>query len=607
MSPFHRIHFTSSGKAANASPLVSWFWGRSNPSLVGSHRKGGSVAPWVPIFIVVLVGFVGFTVSDQGPSDDPPTVWEDEGPLTWTPRPTEPGIVANDLRTHLYQIADDSMKGRAAASLGGWKTTEYIAGVFERLGLEPAGDDGWFQTLALGPLAYDRDAVRLIAGGVPLSAGLDWAPLPPTASNAIGGDFAGEGLETVFGGEWGDLGVPLPPSMVRGKAVVFVEPRRRGLATDTRAQDAGAAAVLVASDILSATANNAAFGGRTGLMPSVASTIGGAMISAVAFQQIFDGPMGASRVGASGATLSGSWSYQLEESEYPTRNVIAVLRGSDPSLAGQYVLVGAHNDHVGMVNGPPVDHDSLRAFNRVMRPQGANDRPGAPTAEQQGRIDALIARARSIRPPTLDSVMNGADDDGSGTAVLLEIAQNFATGPAPKRSIVFISHAAEESGLFGSEWFTDHPTIPLDSIVAAHNMDMLGKGRVTDVQFGGPNSVQMLGARRLSAEFGDIIDSINAVRDEPMAIDYSWDRSNKLNRFCRSDQVNYFRFAIPVTYFSLGYAQDYHQATDEARYIDFEHGAKLGRFIAEIMRTIADRPTRLRVLPPGERDLSANC
>jgi hypothetical protein len=169
--------------------------------------------------------------------------------------------------------------------------------------------------------------------------------------------------------------------------------------------------------------------------------------------------------------------------------------------------------------------------------------------------------------------------------MLLEIAERFATAPAPARSIIFISHASEEGGLNGSRHFTDNPTVPLDSIVAAHNMDMVGKGRVTDVRFGGPAQVQMLGARRLSAEFGDVIDSLNAVREETMAIDYSWDRTNALNRFCRSDQVNYFRHTIPVTYFSTGYSVDYHMATDEPQYIDYDKSARVGRFVHEIMLT----------------------
>ncbi|MDP1860655.1 MAG: M28 family peptidase, partial [Gemmatimonadaceae bacterium] len=267
---------------------------------------------------------------------------------------------------------------------------------------------------------------------------------------------------------------------------------------------------------------------------------------------------------------------------------IAVLPGSDPARAGEYVLVGAHNDHVG-VNPVVVEHDSLRAVNTVTRRQGANDPACRPTAAQQRTIDSLIARARSIRPARRDSIMNGADDDGSGTVVMLEIAERFAA-EKPARSILFISHQGEESGLLGSRWFVDHPTVPLKQIVAAHNMDMVGKGRVEQVKFGGPTSVQMLGARRLSREFGDIIDSVNATRSETMAIDKSWEvTANPLNRFCRSDQVSYVRKDIPVTYFSLGYAQDYHQATDEAQYIDYEHAARLGRFIHDVMWAIAER------------------
>src|SRR5438552_10633069 len=152
----------------------------------------------------------------------------------------------------------------------------------------------------------------------------------------------------------------------------------------------------------------------------------------------------------------------------PGRNVIAILPGSDPARAGEYVLVGAHNDHVG-TNAAAVDHDSLRAVNTITRRQGGNDPVCRPTAEQQHLIDSLIARARSIRPPRRDSIMNGADDDGSGTVIMLEIAERFAT-EKPARSILFISHQGEEAGLLGSRWFVDHPTVPLNQIVAAHNM-----------------------------------------------------------------------------------------------------------------------------------------
>ncbi len=326
-----------------------------------------------------------------------------------------------------------------------------------------------------------------------------------------------------------------------------------------------------------------------------AGGIAGATISPAAAMKLFGKPLDQLTVGTVGQPVSGTWNYEFHMSATPARNVIAMLPGSDPARATEYVVVGAHNDHNG-VNAIAVDHDSLRAFNTIMKPQGANDMLTCrPNVRQQFLIDSLIKRARSIRPPRRDSIMNGADDDGSGTVVLLEIAEKFAK-EHPARSIIFVSHTGEEAGLLGSAWFTSHPTIPLDSVVAALNMDMLGKGRVTDVAMGGPASVQTLGSRRLSYAFGDIIDSVNAISKEPMSIDKTWDiPANPLNRFCRSDQVNYVNHNVPVTYFSLGYARDYHQPTDEPQYIDYDHAARLARFIHDVMTAIANRHDRPKI------------
>ncbi|HXD22072.1 MAG TPA: M28 family peptidase, partial [Gemmatimonadaceae bacterium] len=322
-----------------------------------------------------------------------------------------------------------------------------------------------------------------------------------------------------------------------------------------------------------------------------AGALGTGAITPATAERLFGKPLAQLTIGAAGQPVSANWSYEWHVSKTPARNVIAIMPGSDPARAAEYVLISAHNDHNG-VNAVAVDHDSTRAVNIVTRPQGANDPICRPTDEQQRRIDAMIAHARSIRPPRRDSIMNGADDDGSGTAVLLEIAEKFAH-EKPARSIIFVSHTGEEAGLLGSKWFTDHPTIPLKSVAAALNMDMVGKGRVDQVKFGGPTSIQMLGARRLSREFGDIIDSVNATRSETMAIDHSWEiPANPMRRFCRSDQVNYVLHDVPVTYFSLGYAEDYHQVTDEPQYIDYDHSARLGRFIHDIAWAIAERKDR---------------
>jgi hypothetical protein len=543
------------------------------------------------------------------------------------------------------------MLGRRIGEPGNYKGTSYIASEFKRLGLKPAGDSGtFFQVLPFGPIGFDSSSATLSVGGRALNARKDWIPTTPTAANGFGGTASLSGVPAVYAGVWGDSAVMLDAAAYRGKVLVFSaapstgrvaassgapasfvscadvpdkfganasiaeEARqranpsapavRRAVPTgvrDPRAAAVGAAAVLVIGlDDMSAQQVTAAFAQPMGMRPTQvlnANAPAAATISRAAAEQIFGKPATALRVGDTGAPVTANFRHQWRMSATPARNVIAVLPGSDAKLASEYVLVGAHNDHVG-VNTVVVDHDSVRAYNTVVRRQGSNDPVCTPTAEQQRKIDSLIKVARAVRAPRRDSIMNGADDDGSGTVVMLEIAEKFAK-EKPARSIVFISHQGEEGGLLGSRWFTDNPTIPLTQIVAAHNMDMVGKGRGWQVKYGGPNSVQMLGARRLSREFGDIIDSVNANIAEPMAIDKSWDvPANPLNRFCRSDQVNYVRKDIPVVYMSLGYAIDYHQQTDEPQYIDYDHSARLGRFVHQVMTAVANRPKKPAIAGP---------
>jgi Zn-dependent M28 family amino/carboxypeptidase len=242
----------------------------------------------------------------------------------------------------------------------------------------------------------------------------------------------------------------------------------------------------------------------------------------------------------------------------------------------------------------------VRAFNRVMRPAGANDDPDPPAPAQQARIAALRDSLRRVHGGVrMDSVNNGADDDGSGTVTLLEIAENLASGPHPRRSILFVSHTAEEKGLYGSEWFTDHPTVPRDSIVAGLNMDMVGRGRPEDVRGGGPYAIQMIGSRRLSTQLGVLIDSLNATRADRMQVDYSFDAAgHPANRYCRSDHYMYARYGIPITYFSAGYHVDYHQVGDEPQYIWYDHMAHIAAFVRDIAVAVADRPDRLVVDHP---------
>jgi hypothetical protein len=539
-------------------------------------------------------------------------------PRTHAPRPTTAALTPADLMTRLYILADDSMMGREAGHAGNVKGTDYVAAQFRRAGLEPMGENGtFFQTVPLVRNGLQPGA-SLSVDGAALALGTDWVPVPPI-SGVLRFDTvfsAPGGVPVVFGGRIG--GEMLARDRARGKLVVVLPPETNGR-PDFRFwvgkgldDYPGAAGIAVVS--LEVTPPNVLgffTGSQMELAGGEALEIDGApgmLVTAAAAERLLGARPGTMAVGTAGGTVRGAHRFSQAPVDAPARNVIGVLRGSDPRLRSQYVVIGAHNDHDGLLP-QAFDHDSVRAYNRVMRKQGANDQPGTPTAEQWARIRALRdSMTRAHGGVRMDSIMNGADDDGSGTVTLMEIAEELASRPQrPRRSILFVSHTAEEKGLYGSAWFTDHPTVPLDSIVTALNMDMVGRGRAEEVANGGPWSVQMIGSRRLSTQLGDLIDQLNARRETPMAIDYSFDAAgHPLNRYCRSDHFMYARYGIPITYFSLGYHVDYHQVGDEPQYIDYDHMARVGAFVRDVAVAVADREQRLVVDKP-KPDPKAPC
>lgn len=287
------------------------------------------------------------------------------------------------------------------------------------------------------------------------------------------------------------------------------------------------------------------------------------------------------------------------------RNVIGILRGSDPVLRNTFVAVGAHNDAIGVVT--PRDADSVRVVNLVLN-RRTNEIGRALTAAERDSIVGNIVTSWTSRTPRVDSIVNGADDDGSGTVGLLEIAEAFAkSGIRPRRSILFVSHTAEEKGLLGSRWFTDHPTVERDSIVAQINIDMIGRGGADDIAGGGPNYLQLIGARRLSSELGDIIETVNSARTQPFRFDYTWDANGHPQRiYCRSDHANYARFGIPVAFFWTGLHADYHQVTDEVRFIDFEHMTRIAQFVHDVVERVGNLDHRPALDKP-KLDPNARC
>jgi len=292
----------------------------------------------------------------------------------------------------------------------------------------------------------------------------------------------------------------------------------------------------------------------------------------------------------------------------PARNVIGIIRGSDPALRGEYVAITAHNDHLGFTHRA-VDHDSLRAFNQVVRPLGA-DSPNRPaTPDEATRIAQILDSLRKVHAPRLDSIRNGADDDGSGTIALIEIAQALMrSGAHPKRSILLVSHTGEEKGLLGSAWYTDHATVPIDSIVAEFDVDMIGRGASTDIKAGGPTYLEVVGLRRLSKEFGDWVEAANAREPQPFAFNYEYDAPGHPDQYyCRADHYSYARYGIPSVSLSRGLHRDYHQLTDEPQYIDYPDYARLTQMVLDAAVYVADADHRPRLDVPKPADPHVPC
>lgn len=517
---------------------------------------------------------------------------------------TSAAISPADLRLRLFAIADDSMGGRQSGSLGNLKTTEYVAAEFRRLGLQPAGDGGsWFQTV---PFYFAEPGSRTLAvGGAALTFGTDYV--------LIGRAVAApplDGVPAIYGGAANDPSTWISADQSAGKVVVLdVRPgadgrrtlvqRLRGVVTDSRFARAAALAVaeldLFRPEIVAQfasqrlTADTSRASGQPALLlisPRAAEVLLGAATDRLA-------------AGASGRAVRGEVAPRFTPVPFAARNVVAVLPGRDPALRGQYVALTAHNDHVGFTNNP-VDHDSIRAHNQVVRPMGADspDRPA--TADEQTRIRQLLDSLRRLRPARLDSIRNGADDDGTGTVAILEIAEALAAGPTrPRRSILFVSHTGEEEGLVGSEWFTDHPTVPIDSIVAAIDEDMVGRGGRADLPAGGPTYLEVIGARRLSNDFGDLLEAANAAQSHPFTFDYSYDApGHPLQYYCRADHYSYARYGIPSVALSRGEHLDYHQVTDEAQYIDYPGLARVARLVHDAALRIANRDQRPKLDRP---------
>jgi hypothetical protein len=226
-------------------------------------------------------------------------------------------------------------------------------------------------------------------------------------------------------------------------------------------------------------------------------------------------------------------------------NVLAFLEGSDPELKSEIVVVSAHYDHVGIING---------------------------------------------------EIHNGADDDGSGTVTVMEIARAFKTakdqGMGPKRSMLFLHVSGEEKGLLGSEWYSEHPVYPLANTVCDLNVDMVGR---KDADHEDGRYVYLIGSDKLSTELHQISEDANN-RYTQIKLDYTYNDPNDPNQFYyRSDHYNFAKHNIPVIFYFSGVHEDYHKPGDDPEKIMYEKMAEIGKLVFHTAWDVANRNERLKV------------
>ncbi len=482
------------------------------------------------------------------------------------PGTTASTIEASDLRQRIGFLASDSLAGRDTGTPGIELAAEYLAAEARRLGLRPGGDGGtFFQSV---PLQRKSTRATVTANGPagPSDLGSDEI-LPvsgigglPAASRLQGGGpliFGGHLVDEPLGAD--ELGLEQlrdavvivrlnPPPGVDANAA----PPRLAMASLFSPSSPAAAVLLVAeeteadfwdyaADVSVKGAVSLDGGGQAG--PTAPPFF---LISTDAAERLLGMPLADAR---RPRTDLGSLQYSIDDEveEIAGRNVIAILPGADPARAGEYVTLGAHYDHVGI---------------------------GIP---QNG-----------------DSIFNGADDNASGTGALLEVAEALAHLPdnqRPARSVLFAWVTAEESGLLGSEHFTDNPTVPRASMIAHVNLDMVGRNS--------PDSIFSVGARRISTELGDLVETANRRQPQPFVFDFEFDAPGHPEQiYCRSDHYNYARYGIPILFLTSGLHDEYHAPGDEVELIDFEKAARVSRLVRDITLDLANAMSRPRVDQP---------
>jgi hypothetical protein len=498
-------------------------------------------------------------------------------------------ITPESLRTWLTYLASDDLEGRATFSEGLGLAAAYIADQLKAAGVKPGGDHGsYFQRVeVLGVKSMNRSTVtvdvngqkRIFKNGEGVRFPANVGGRRIVTLNQV--QFVGYGLN--LDRDHNDYsGID-----AKGKAIVWLGVRGPKAADQAQAgrllrarasyalEEMGAAAAIAPPPELSnaqrgargsAPAGNPPAGRGAASQPDFTTTqrldanvppsITGSdeflefLFSGSDFnyadlkmraQQQEDLP----KFALKGVTLTFDLDadYQVVNTRY-TRNVVGIVEGTDARLKTTFVAFGAHYDHTGYAQG--------------ILPDGQADR-----------------------------INNGADDDGSGTATLIGLARAFALGPKTRRSEIFVWHAGEELGLYGSRYFADHPTVPLDQIVAQLNIDMVGRNH--DNLEAESNTVYTVGADRISTELHNILIDANAALAKPLTINFQLNDPTDSERiYYRSDHYSYAAKGIPIIFFTTFLHPDYHRPSDEVSKINFDKMAHIAQLVYETGRRVAN-------------------
>lgn len=469
-------------------------------------------------------------------------------------------ITPADLYARIEFLASDFMRGRNTPSPELNIAASYLVNQYKLLGLRPMGEGGtYYQWYPYPRRALDTASVHFgtvdgAGQNVMLGYGTDFYAAPAPARAGVDMNHA----RLVYVGQLDARG--LPQGDYAGTIPMVAIPggpsrdwRTANTRARRRAQEAGATAVAV---ILDPAFPDSSFRRFAATSREASRAVPNDREIAVFYLTHAAAEGIARRAGvdlnAQPATVSApvplpnlqghfaAWARELDQARAP--NVAAVLPGSDPALRNEYVVVSAHMDHVGV--GRPVNGDSI---------------------------------------------YNGADDDASGTAGILEVAQAMASLPvAPRRSVIFLHVSGEEKGLLGSEWFSDHPTVPLGQIVGDINVDMIGRNS--------PDSVVVIG--KTYSTMGATVNAIRAAHPELnlVAADDIWPQQRF---FFRSDHYNFARKEVPAIFFFSGVHADYHQPGDEVEKIDTGKAARIARLVFFLANDVANAPQRPRWDPKG--------